>query len=179
MKEENILEILIYCNYCRSTKQSKYFLGDCSHLLCNNCLSNYDYCKLCRDTTNFFLVEKENRKKLLKNPAENFNESFKYTLFQLNSAVNLVYYYKEQIEVYKKLLKKAKNELELSKRSKHIQEESLDNDFINKRITQIYKKGKINSVLTDKNRNNDKFNSSLTNGSRITLEKHKRFFKKY
>ncbi|RVD91098.1 zinc ring-type protein [Tubulinosema ratisbonensis] len=180
MKEEHILQILIYCQYCRTTTQPKYFLGDCSHLLCENCLSNFDYCKICKDSTNFILVEKDTKKKILKNPSENFNDSFKFTLFQLNSAVNLVYHYKEQIEIYKKLLKKAKNELELSKKSKKIVEESNENSFVNNRINQIYKRGRLNSMLSDKNRgkSNNKLNSSVTSASRITLERNKGLFRK-
>ncbi len=117
-KEQSILSILLYCHNCKANKSTKYFIGDCSHLLCENCITDFEVCKICKDASSFVFVDKEKRKRLVSNPSLFFMEPINNSVFQMNSAINLIYHYKEQIQIYKNLLRKAKEELELCKKSK-------------------------------------------------------------
>ncbi|KCZ80113.1 hypothetical protein H312_01851 [Anncaliia algerae PRA339] len=180
MHEHNVLKVLVYCHSCNSRKNDKLFLGDCSHLFCENCINNFEYCKICKDASSFIFIDKEKFKQILCNPTHTFSDSIKYAMFQLNSALNLIFSLKEEITIYKKLLKKAKDEIIMLKKYRNVKKESTDDKFISKRINNIYKRGIYNSVMSEKtNKKSNRLNSSGSYvSSRITLENNKKTLNK-
>jgi hypothetical protein len=62
------------------------------------------------------LLKDEFKSKLLKNPSDMFIRPVEICMFQLSSALNLILHLKSEINKYKNLLRRAKEELERMKR---------------------------------------------------------------
>lgn len=114
MNDEKYLSHLLYCSKCflpTSNSSDPFYIGECMHILCTTCFSSPNKCLLCSSPSKFILLTSEFTSKLLKNPTEIFTQPVEASMFQLNSAINLVIRQKKEITKLKAYLKKAKDEL--------------------------------------------------------------------
>ncbi|KAL0266099.1 UNVERIFIED_CONTAM: hypothetical protein PYX00_011815 [Menopon gallinae] len=171
MKDARAMKILIYCNSCYKNEESnslKFYIGECMHLLCKNCIEDIDLCKICKKTCEFKILEHDLKESLTKEPSSFLINTVETSMFQLSSSINLALYYRSQISTYKSLLKKAREELERCKKVRDIcrlpQEESRKmffhksekkSDFISSNIDRIYRMGRDSKILAaDGNKEN-------------------------
>lgn len=161
------MNILIYCNSCYKSEESsslKFYIGECMHLLCKNCIEDIDLCKICKKTCEFKILEHDLRESLTKEPSSFLINTVETSMFQLSSSINLALYYRSQIGTYKSLLKKAREELERCKKVRDIhrlpQEEGKKmffhkgekkSDIISSNIDRIYRMGRDAKILTADN----------------------------
>lgn len=190
MNEEELLQSLIFCYLCyypeNKTASTSLLISYCMHVICNNCIKETDYCVICNTKTTFVPLNKSISSKLKRNPTELFSRPVDISMFQITSSINLIEYLKEQIKVYKKLLKlarieieklKSKNEQRNIKRSIN-KKESINNDKI-KKVCDIIKTTKRKS---DKSTSVLDFSNSSYTAGRLTIPKdfnpYKKFYRK-
>lgn len=165
MKESKAMNILIYCNSCYKSEDStgsKFYIGECMHLLCKNCIEDIDLCKVCKKTSEFRILERDLKSSLTKEPSKFLINTVETSMFQLISSVNLALHYKSQINTYKNLLKRAREELERCKRvqgmrrSPHPEERKTlfqrperKSDIISSNIDRIYRMGRDTKLMGD------------------------------
>lgn len=163
MKDTRAMNILIYCNSCYKNEESsslKFYIGECMHLLCKNCIEDIDLCKICKKTCEFKILEHDLKESLTKEPSSFLINTVETSMFQLSSSINLALYYRSQISTYKSLLKKAREELERCKKVRDVRriphEESRKiffhksekkNDVISSNIDRIYRMGRDARIL--------------------------------
>lgn len=168
MKDAKAMNILVYCNACyRSEENSgtRFYIGECMHLLCKNCLEDIDLCKVCKKTSEFKIVERDLIETLTREPSSFFISTVETSMFQLTSSINLALHYRSQIGTYKTLLKKAREELERCKRVRDTHRFPLEenkktlfhkpekkSDAISNNIDRIYRMGKDVKLLSNINR---------------------------
>ncbi|EJW04442.1 hypothetical protein EDEG_01312 [Edhazardia aedis USNM 41457] len=111
MKDAKHLQALIYCHKCYKKRSDRLYIGECMHIICHHCFKTIEQCVVCHSKSNFIILEQNFIEKLLKNPAELFQEPIESLMFQLSSALNLIMFQKVEIERLKKNLEKAKNEI--------------------------------------------------------------------
>ncbi|TBU00577.1 hypothetical protein CWI39_1641p0020 [Hamiltosporidium magnivora] len=197
MNDKKILNVLIYCNICYKSydnskeEDSNLFISDCMHIVCKDCIEDIDFCKVCGKNNDFKLINQDLKKILTKNPTEMFIKPVDISMFQLSSSLNLILHLKYELNTYKDLLKRAKNELIRFKdaaRSKNSKPGFLNinsnqpiqknRNHISETVNKIYKK---NFTIENQNNKTIQRNSpakesknilvDLTNGSKIGKRK--------
>lgn len=148
MKDEKILQSLLYCTKCyKSDPDLIYYIGECMHILCKSCISSFTHCNTCSINSNFIILDDTFKSKLKQNPTEAFVEPVEITMFQLSSALTLIVKQKTEIMKMKLYLKKMKDEV---LRLRNLKKEDKKNglfcfgkkDDVKTRINQIYEKNR-------------------------------------
>lgn len=174
---DEILNLLIFCNICyyphKSKQESlKLLISYCMHIICTKCIKETDYCLICNTSTSFVPLNSTIKKKINRNPTELFARPTDIAMFQINSSINLIEYYREEINTYKKLLKLARCKItNLQKKSAYEQQKNIRKKTnLTKEVVSKITKGS-SAVLN--------FSNSSVNSNRLTIPKNFNPYKKF
>ncbi|KAF7684601.1 hypothetical protein TCON_0213 [Astathelohania contejeani] len=128
MNEKTALSLLIYCNRCHKSsmdseqdrinikkdvsKDPLFFTGECMHIICYNCVEEWDICRVCCKRVELVPIDDKFKENIVNNPTESFAKPLETMMFQLSSAINLILYLRNETRSYKNMLKRAKTELD-------------------------------------------------------------------
>ncbi|KAL6121823.1 hypothetical protein NUSPORA_01194 [Nucleospora cyclopteri] len=104
----------VICNICmakvKSTNQN-WFIGDCCHVICNNCYYINNYCDICRQNIKFVLLNEDFKRKSTIPCYERMEETIKIMKVQINSLLLRNNYLENKARMYKNVLRETKEEL--------------------------------------------------------------------
>lgn len=184
MDNDELLNLLIFCNVCyyphkQKQESLKLLISYCMHIVCTKCLKETDYCIVCCTSTTLVPLNNTIKKKINRNPSELFARPTDITMFQINSSINLIEYYREEIHTYKKLLKLAR--LKITNLQKNAGQAKLKIESSKpksyKHTSNITKE--IVSKMTKDSSAVLNFSNSSVNSNRLTIPKNFNPYKKF